>query len=70
MRLAQRYLRDILIALMTPRMTAEAVPLTPRALCGTGFSREAVGRNTAKFRVPMLTNSRLKPVPLAQRPTT
>jgi hypothetical protein len=28
MRLAQRYLRDILIALMTPRMTAEAVPLT------------------------------------------
>ena len=35
--------------------------------CGTGFSREAVGRHAAELMVFTLVSSRLKPVPLIDR---
>ena len=42
------------------------VPLTPRAFCGTGFSREGVGNHTAKLMAYALASSRLKPVLLRE----
>ncbi|QKF52110.1 hypothetical protein FX982_03091 [Pseudomonas graminis] len=39
------------------------VTLTERELCGTGFSREGVGRHAAELMVFKQASSRLKPVP-------
>ncbi|SET97432.1 hypothetical protein SAMN05216197_13815 [Pseudomonas graminis] len=44
---------------------AEAGPTNSmRVPSGTGFSREGVGGHSAKWRVPGLASSRLKPAPL------
>ena len=44
--------------------------LAERDLCGTGFSRESVGRRAARLRVCMLASSPLKPVPLKKASRT
>jgi hypothetical protein len=40
---------------------------TAPVFCGTGFSREVVGRHAAKLRMNTLASSRLKPVPQVLR---